>query len=658
MELLPAETLLSVEVRGLERLMKGLGTPGILTHGGQAGSMAQVMLDQSMRAWVEDPGRLRDIGIDPAGSTGFAVLDVRAKSMAFWMTLSDRKLLEAEFEHRSGQKLEFGGTRAAEIAALDERTRVIVRDGFVFVVTTARPDRASRDIARALADARPQEGLRHDPSYARASAGREQATALLYMNPGRLLVELSEDEFSERERQSSRMGELKWLIDKARRGGASSAELVELESELRAVARDASDGTHRDAEVWRQVHAMVQPVDALSVAFEATAGEIRADGRMNVPDSQALVRRLVKDLPGPSWLARSLMVAPMSINEAAFDPLEMRPLLEAVMIADHENPDELDREMRAELGVSWRDDILGAMTGEVGGGVYFRRPPSFRHSDRLEDQLDFMAYAGIVDRAAVLDSLKRFAESKEVKRELKPKRLANGWRFRLDSKHSVDAVLGKEHIFFASEANLASSYAKGKTGAGMSAVRMPELLRPFESGKIAMRGLLDLMLPFALEARRPMTRSLEDYDYRFRWYRELGPDKVDGIAVGRVLRKKRARLKKLYSRYNAKASARSEKELSAELKLAKRLGYLSADLHEVADGFEGSLVWKFQRERLVKLMLDAFDDSQGRDFGTSGELATLESEIRELEYEIEQARYAELDRWLEKHPQSPSVVVP
>jgi hypothetical protein len=138
----------------------------------------------------------------------------------------------------------------------------------------------------------------------------------------------------------------------------------------------------------------------------------------------------------------------------------------------------------------------------------------------------------------------------------------------------------------------------------------------------------------------------------------LGPDKVDGIAVGRVLRKKRARLKKLYSRYNAKASARSEKELSAELKLAKRLGYLSADLHEVADGFEGSLVWKFQRERLVKLMLDAFDDSQGRDFGTSGELATLESEIRELEYEIEQARYAELDRWLEKHPQSPSVVVP
>jgi hypothetical protein len=418
MELLPADTLLSMEVRGVGRLFRELGVPDALTYGGQLGAMAQVMLDEVSRGIVEDPNRLREFGIDPDGSAGIAILDVPAKSIAFWMTVSDRERLQEEFENRSGERLSFGGTRAAEIASMGDDTRVVLRDGFLFIINTERSDFADRDIARALADAQPREGLRNQPVYERAVAGREGAGMLLYSRPGALMKAFVEDEAPERERVSSRMGELQWLIEDARGQGASSAELVSLETELQTVSRDASESTRRDAAVWQQVHAMLQPIESLSIAIEIKEGELRGDARASVPDTQALAHRMFAELSGPSPQATALGVAPGGLYEMAVDPEEVESVLEAFMLADRQDPDRLDAEMRANTGISWRTDILGQMTGEGGAGVFFGRPPSFKYGRRLDEQLDFVGYLGIKDAKAVEQSLARFVKAQKVKKEL------------------------------------------------------------------------------------------------------------------------------------------------------------------------------------------------------------------------------------------------
>ena len=537
MELLPADTLLSMEVRGVGRLFRELGVPDALTQGGQLGAMAQVMLDEVSRGIVEDPNRLREFGIDPDGSAGMAILDVPAKSIAFWMTVSDRERLQQEFETRSGERLRFGGTRAAEIAAMGEDTRVVLRDGFLFIINTERADLANRDIARALADSQPREGLWHQDAYEQAVAGREAAVSLLYTRPGALMKAFVQDEAPQRERVASRMGELQWLIEEARGQGASSADLVSLETEWQTVSRDASEGTQRDAAVWQQVHAMVQPIDSLSIAIGIKAGELRGDVRASVPNPRALVHRIFTELSGPSPQAAALNVTPGGLYEMAVDPTEVESVIEAFMLADRQDPDRLDAEMRAETGISWRTDILGHMTGAGGGGVFFARPPSFKQGRRLDDQLDFVGYLGIKDPKAVEQSLARFTKSPKVKKELKPKKIGGGWSFRLDDEHTAYVVVGASQILATSDADVARRFVNGTAGGGLGMMPAPQPRGDFETKGLAGRSMFNLLLGFALEARGASTRSLESFDYRFNWYREVPPEKLKTIRMGSAVKK-------------------------------------------------------------------------------------------------------------------------
>ena len=70
------------------------------------------------------------------------------------------------------------------------------------------------------------------------------------------------------------------------------------------------------------------------------------------------------------------------------------------------------------------------------------------------------------------------------------------------------------------------------------------------------------------------------------------------------------------------------------------------------------MVWSFEPLSLVRVGMGVADELQSRSYSGSDDVLALETQIRDLEYEIEQLRYQELDRWLEKNPQSPQYPIP
>ncbi len=655
LELLPARTAAVFEIRSPARLLVELGLPEVLTHGGLVSQGAQMMVDAETRALIEDPERLREYGVDPTGSMGVALLDASAGAFVAWISLSDPQRAVETLEARSGRSLEFRGSRGGQVARLSDADDIVLRDGIMLFVHVDAIDRAPLDYARAVADADPRVGLASDDDFRAAFADGDAALARTYLVPRELLAALRRSADGLDWQEASRL-ELERTLEQMRASGAPAAEIQRMEAELDYLRQSIASQRSKDDAAWKLAGDVLEPIRFVAANMNAGPGRMWADIAVKLDDSQAMLRRIFGETGRPSRLLEVLELPPGAVGELGFDPDELYTFVRRFAEANDEDFARFEAELQRELNLDLRRDVFGNLAGFGGGAVYFDGPPKLGAKRPADEQVDFAVSLELRDEAKMNSTLAAMAR-KARDPAMKKDRSTGGWSIEVDKEMTVRVAVLDGALWVSSDLALMRRVSAGKSGGAMAKLERVELRAPFEAKDPFARGFLEFAFPIWLASHGVYPRTIEDFERRFHYYRDLGPERAEKVAWSSTTRRKKARLAKLYKKLNAGEIAERQAEVEAQVALARRFGHLNAHGRRSADGLEGTIELVHEGKTFMGLVLDFVDASQQASEGDP-DLRGLRDEVRDLEYEIEQDRYRELDRWMEKHPDQSAPAFP
>lgn len=646
LELLPPDTLALFEVTAPARALVELGVPEVLTHGGVVSQGAGMMLDAETRSLIETPERLRDYGIDPAGSMGMALLDIRSGAFAGWVTLSDPQLALDTLEKRSGRRFEFRGSRAGQIAALGDEDDIVLRDGIMFFVHVDDETRAPYDYARQIADGDPRKGLRTEPRYVNAFAEPGEELARAYLAPASMLRSLRERSAFRNDPWGIENSERE--LERMRAAGASAADLRAFEEEIermRSYQREAQEREDRELALANDVFS---PIESVAVRMDAAAGRLSAVAKLRMSQPDAMLSQLLEPMGAPSAFLQASSVAPHGLVEGAFEPRIAYELVRRVAEADGEDWTKLEAEFQRETGLSLKSDVFDQLAGRAALGAFFSKGPDLASNTRVEEQMDIGFTFTVKDGARAQVVLDQLAAKAKNPRLVKDGR-AKGYRAKLDDGRKLWFAVVGERVVVTSDAGFLARVRSGKVGGAMAALPRAEIRAPFEQTEPVARAFMDMTWPVLLDARPPYKRTLKDFESRFYYYRDLGPDRAKKVRWSAKLKKKKAALAKLYAKLNQIETKERVAETKRQLELVRKLGFVTMSGTKTAAGFEGRFEVLHGGKTFMSVLLDLADEMQAG-AGSDPRAAELRQDVADLEYEIEQARYRELDVWIDAHP--------
>ena len=655
LDLLAGDTPALMEVPSPARLWTTLGVPSVLTHP-MAGALVGGMLDAESRAIVEDPQRLRDIGIDPDGSAGFALVDPRAEAIVFWVTTSEeRKALEF-LETRGGATLNWRSTAAGRIAHLGEREDLIVRDGILAFVRVGRPERASFDIARRVADADPRDGLRRSERWTNAFEATtrtvsDPAVVRAFVSPPAFLA-LAREDIEARRSDDEGLQRLREEIEYARNAGAPAEEVRMLEEELANSEAYAQASQIRRQRELGAAERLLGAIESLAFEMRGRQGVFETQMVARMPEPGSLMHRLLRPIGKPSTILAAVDGTPLFVGEGAIDPTAFEELVELLIAADGKSLDELDADMKKREGLSLRDDFLRQLGGEGGAAVYAAKPLRFDGSEPLARQLDYLGYVEIRDEARLRTLLDNLAKRQD---ELSRGGKKDHWRLEPGRNDPVfHLVLDGKRLVVATDLRAVARVGRPGNGGAAAKLNPAAAVEAFERENFAGRAWIDSASAVVMSASTPWVRNVEDFEARFGHYRGLSPAQVGKIKASGAYKKKLSALAKLYRRANAATEKRAAERLERDYAQARRLGTNTLTAEVGPQSVTMTHRFHFEGDNLIAMTLDAINESTQAARGPNGDdeqdIAELEQKIYELEYEIEQLRYRELDKWIDANP--------
>jgi len=366
-QLLPDTTVAAGSVAGVGAVLAVVDVEALITKYRSNYDQIAALVSSSTGFNLLDPAQWREVGVDPDGVMGAALLDMRSETFVGFVTLSDPAKLRAFLDKLGGARTPRPVIEDRGVVLkwdLDGSSALVLRDGFAFLVVTDRPNEAPYDFARLIATIDPARGLTATPRYQRAIASPEPPRPLTgYVD----LWAIVQAEQVARE-AGQRDVEPNWAEQELERAVQSGAPAEE-QARLRQQLDEQRDWDRRQQERHEREHAVLKrwlgPVEPIVFEFTASRAGVEGKIRAKMPETAPL-RALLRNAATPSPVLGALGERAVLQLGGSVDVAVAIASFEAVARASGEDPEKIYNELRGATKVDFKAEVAPLLAGTAG----------------------------------------------------------------------------------------------------------------------------------------------------------------------------------------------------------------------------------------------------------------------------------------------------
>ncbi|HEY0133886.1 MAG TPA: hypothetical protein VGB85_07395 [Nannocystis sp.] len=631
-QLLPDTTVAVGSVAGIGALLAVVDVEAIIGKYRSHYDQMSALISGSTGFNLLDPAQWREVGIDPDGPMGAAMLDMRSETVAGFITLSDPAKFRAFIDKLGGEKrlrpvIEDRGLVLKREP--DSNTALVLRDGFLFVVTTDRPNEAPYDFARLLATIDPARGLTASPRYQRAIASPEPPRPLTAYVDLWAIVQGQEVAREARARDT----EPSWAeqeLERAVQAGASAQEQARLRQqadEQRAWDKRHEQRRQREFELLRRWLAPVEPV-----VFELTASRGGVEGkiRAKMPETAPL-RAVLQNAAMPSPVLSALGERAVLQLGGSVDVVAAIASFEDIVRASGDEPQKAYDELRRTLLVDLKTEVAPLLTG-TGGFALTVSEALLRGEAKGEGkELGFALAVAVRDVPAAQALLARLVQRAPIKAGKDAK--TGAYMLSVPGYRTVHATVTAGQIVMTTDPGVIR-----RLGAGSPASHgVPAAVVPVVTARdVGFVGMFDVVLPMFLLGARTSSVYMNTGDlFQPSVFPGVDAQTIEKVPRSRAYKTKLRAWEALNTKILKEEQAQERRRMQLMLALAECFGVMAGNLREQPDGLElagGQFFGKGGLTRALDLGVEQLTVTRGseRTWELYGQKSALEEELRRI----------------------------
>jgi hypothetical protein len=632
LQLLPDTTAATFTIAGIGALLAVIDVDAII--GKYRGQYDQLVQWAIAGAGVNlfDPGQWREIGVDPDGPLGGAVLDSRSETYVGFIKLTDPDKFRAFVDRVGGARrlqpvMEDRGLVLR--ADADSSSALVLRDGFAFLVSTDRPNEAPYDFARLLATIDPARGLTTTPRYQRAIAGGEPGRPLTaYVD---LWALMAGDPASHLPRES----ESSWAEQELARAVETGAPAEE-QSRLRQQIDEQRAWERRAAEKREQWLALMKrwlgPLEPLVLEFTASQAGVVGKIRAKLPES-ARLRAVVRNAATPSPLLTALGERPMVMFGASVDVAEALAEFEQMLRAAGEDPERVYQLVRGQAKLDVKGELAPLLTGS--GGFALTISDAAMRGDERPATPGFALALEVKDVAAARALVGRmvgvFERSTQAKLGKDPKTGAH--TLAIKDYRVVFATVIAGHIVVTSDAAVLRNLGSGKPDLRRLATAVVPVMTAREA---AGQAMFDVVFPLVVLRSGASGMVSESWGAQpYSQFPDVAHAQIDRVQQSPQFKAKLRQWEKLAGKLRKLEEQEERQRMKMMTALADCVGAMAGNLRELPDGLEldgGQFFGKGGLTRAFDLGVEYFGAPRGTEqrWELYGEVSAIEEELRRI----------------------------
>jgi hypothetical protein len=641
-DLLPADVALMVEaIEPAQALALFAGLSTIPELDAVRSEMTNTLGGDLLRA--EDWTKL---GLDPHRSAGGALLDITGEGFCAWVSVADSNTFDQTVRRVASatgldRELTVGEVDGARVYRFNEDFNIVVRTGIAMFVFVDDPREASRDYPTTVATIDPRDSLGRSEGYQWARGQTRSADdGLIFLAPGRLFDAIA------RERNDGDDYGVKYAEEQlanARRTGADAGTLRELEERV-AQEREWMAQRQREREgTDAMARELLGPMRALVFTGDVQNTGIDAQARLLMP-SGGLLRDIFVPAQSQSPLITALDEPPLFVLDGQIDVQKFLRLVDMLAKADGESLDELDQEMRSELGVSFLTSVVPLFDGRGGMAITRSRPANPKKLDELSKTLGVAMQFGLKDPDSLRKLLDDLTRHPEFGKQFKTRK--GGWELDVPEWRTVLVDVVGDRLVLSTDKGFAGRVRDAKPG--KESLPADHLLLG-SSPTPALRFYQDWTWVNLIDGPYMYIQTVDSMLYDLDAHVSLSREQAAKVPQSKADKQLRKELQKVLDDLAAIERRRAERQFNQAHNVLTELGEVGVQLDVVPDGLAARGVWRSRGNRsMLELGASIFMISNVYDSTDEAERERLSNRSWELANQIRQQRTADLDAFAAK----------
>ena len=632
-QLLPDTTVAAGSVAGVGALLAVVDVEALISKYRSNYDQVAGLVSASTGFNLLDPAQWREVGVDPDGVMGAAMLDMRSETFVGFITLSDPGKFRAFLDKLGGARQlrpvieDRGVVLKWEV---DSSSALVLRDSFAFMVVTDRPNDAPYDFARALATIDPARGLTGTPRYQRAMASPEPPRPLTgYVD---LWAIVQAEQVAREARQ--RDAEPSWAeqeLERAVQSGAPAEEQARLRQQVdeqRSRDRRNQQRREREYELLRRWLAPVEPI-----VFEFTASRAGVEGkiRAKMPETAPL-RAVLRNAATPSPVLAALGERAVLQLGGSVDVAEAIASFEAVARAIGEDPEKIYSELRGATKVDFKAEVAPLLAGTAGFALTVSDALLRGELKGESKDLGFALAVAVKDVPAAQALVAKAVQQVPAKAGKDPKTGAH--TLVIPGYRTVYATVTAGQVVVTTDPGVIR-----RLGAGSPASHgLPAAVVPVMAAQGAgFQGMFDVVLPmFLLDMR--VSSSFDVVKPSFQpdgAFPGVDAQKLEKVPRSQAFKAKLRAWEAVHSKIVKEEQAQERRRTRMMVTLADCLGVMAGNLREQPDGLVltgGQFFGKAGLTRAFDLGVEQFAGTRGSDniWELYGQRSAAEEELRRI----------------------------
>jgi len=631
-QLLPDTTVAAGSVAGVGAVLAVVDVAALISKYRSNYDQIAGLVSGSTGFNLLDPAQWREVGVDPDGMMGAAMLDMRSETFVGFITLSDPGKFRGFLDKLGGARTlrpvieDRGLVLKWEV---DSSSALVLRDGFAFLVASDRPNEAPYDFARLIATIDPARGLTATPRYQRAMASPEPPRPLTgYVD---LWAIVQAEQVAREARQ--RDVEPSWAeqeLERAVQSGAPAEEQARLRQQVdeqRGWDRRQQERREREYELLKRWLGPVEPI-----VFEFTASRAGVEGkiRAKMPETAPL-RAVLRNAATPSPVLAALGERAVMQLGGSVDVAEAIASFEAVARASGEDPEKIYNELRSASKVDFKAEVAPLLAGTAGfaltvSDALLRGEPRGESKD-----LGFALAVAVKDVPAAQALVAKAVQQVPVKAGKDPKTGAH--TLVIPGYRTVYATVTAGQVVVTTDPGVIRRLSAGSPAShGLPAAVVP-VMTARDAG---FQGMFDVVLPMFLLGVRSSSFDMGKPSFQPDGvFPGVDVQKIDGVPRSRAFKSKLRAWEAVHSKIVKEEQTEERRRTRMMVTLADCLGVMAGNLREQPDGLVltgGQFFGKGGLTRAFDLGVEQFSGTRGADrtWELYSQRSALEEELRRI----------------------------
>jgi hypothetical protein len=424
-ELLPAGTLAMFEATSPARVAEVLGREQLVHRFAQQyRELSREIIEETGHDLL-DPKALPQIGVDPDGRIGAALVAVDREAIAFWWTLRDPARFRSWVIERIGknERLTSQPYAGAEVLRIDDDAALVIRAPYAELVLDERELPPEKALAHAVATVEPGRSLAQAASFRKATGALGKGDAWGYVD----FQEIARRAGAEMEKRPVQGNWAAEELAAARQRGEKPERIAELERQVREVDEQNRRWREREQAQAQLAKTLMAGIEGAGFSMRDKKGGPVFEMQI-VADEGSLAKKLWKNLDHVPVVSQVASGTPGILLSLSLDAPTAFEMVEMFAKAEGEPWPEVVGEVRKLTGLDLDKDIRPLLAGSGGAAVTMDGPPRLGDPKALAKQVDFIVHVEVTDPAKAKAALATAARTVAAAPKRRDKQAEGGSR--------------------------------------------------------------------------------------------------------------------------------------------------------------------------------------------------------------------------------------